>query len=446
MIEQKDLLKVLDELELLESKLLSWGDTGAYFTYDELKKIISRCLPHLDVEDVEDELRRTVMVVPVTDARDREIGVRSRMAEAMYLFRSLRQWMNGDNLSKSRTLVSDYRFVRRPRMYPRRDLEVSNLIDNWTTKISLDKSTINHIRHLVGEYRLSGFQSRATELILERWKKHSRKFKDSSGTIISAGTGSGKTLAFYLPALSSLASDISKNTTKSSVRILAIYPRKELLKDQFNETWMNARKLDNVQSDIGGRKIKIGAFFGDTPTSNRYALKGKSQYLNYNILQCQDSNCRGEMRWSKKNIDAGRERLECHLCGHAVSDDEVGLTRQSLAINPPDILFTTIEMLNQRMSDPRHRHLFGVGVSDPVSLVLLDEVHTYSGSTGAQTSLLLKRWMKLSGNRPHYVGLSATLRDAANFFSTLTGTKQSCLLYTSPSPRDLSTSRMPSSA
>ena len=40
-----------------------------------------------------------------------------------------------------------------------------------------------------------------------------------------------------------------------------------------------------------------------------------------------------------------------------------------------------------------------------------------------------------------YVSLLETLREVVG----ITGTKD-CLLYTSPSPRDLSTSRMPSSA
>ena len=36
--------------------------------------------------------------------------------------------------------------------------------------------------------------------------------------------------------------------------------------------------------------------------------------------------------------------------------------------------------------------------------------------------------------------------DAASLVESLNGGNQTCLLYTSPSPRDLSTSRMPSSA
>ena len=43
------------------------------------------------------------------------------------------------------------------------------------------------------------------------------------------------------------------------------------------------------------------------------------------------------------------------------------------------------------------------------------------------------------------IGLSSQVGDMSAFFLTL-GVCMFCLLYTSPSPRDLSTSRMPSSA
>src|SRR5690606_20767113 len=54
-------------------------------------------------------------------------------------------------------------------------------------------------------------------------------------------------------------------------------------------------------------------------------------------------------------------------------------------------------------------------------LLLLDEVHTCEGTTGAHVALLLRRWRFLSKAKPHVVGLSATLEDAARFFADLTG-------------------------
>jgi ATP-dependent helicase YprA (DUF1998 family) len=66
-----------------------------------------------------------------------------------------------------------------------------------------------------------------------------------TGTIICAGTGSGKTLAFYWPALIALTRILEQSSARA-VRILAIYPRNELLKDQFAEAWQQSRALDSV--------------------------------------------------------------------------------------------------------------------------------------------------------------------------------------------------------
>ena len=52
----------------------------------------------------------------------------------------------------------------------------------------------------------------------------------------------------------------------------------------------------------------------------------------------------------------------------------------------------------------------------------------------------------LNQNSTYSYGQSSPSRSPIHFNSSEIGRNQSCLLYTSPSPRDLSTSRMPSSA
>ena len=439
MITQKDLNAVLDELESKESKLLSWGDTAGYFSIDELENIIEKILPYSDLEDVEDKLRSQAMIISVTDMLGCEVGIRTRIAEALHLYRNLRQWFHGKSIEQSKTLVSDFRYIRRQRYYPKRDLELSPLLEKWQNELNLHSSTRKAIEYLVGNFLLSGFQSRATEHILDSYRKHQIKQNSSSATIICAGTGSGKTMAFYLPTFSILATDIL-NSKDARVRVLAIYPRKELLKDQFSEAWEQSRKLDKLIINAGGRKIRIGALFADIPESASYllkALKRSQQYKHYEMLKCSTKDCTGEMRWSIEDIACNKERLICHLCGHNVSDDEVVLTRESMEKTPPDILFTTTEMLNQQMGNSKRQHLFGVGTNHSIPLVLIDEVHTYEGTQGGHTAFLLRRWMQLSKNRPHFVGLSATLVDAERFFADLTGTKALNVRLIEPSENEM---------
>jgi hypothetical protein len=358
------------------------------------------------------------------------------MAEGMNLFRNLRQWFIGQDIARSRTLVSDYRFVRSARRYPRRDIKLAPLLKDWKASVFHKDVTASFLATQAGEFSLAGFQARATREILSAWEERRYETCPASATIVCAGTGSGKTLAFYLPALSSLATDLVADS-QERVRILAVYPRRELLKDQFNETWSQARRLDAQLLSNGSRKIRIGALFGETPSAARFAIEEGRDFRPFSLLKCQSDSCSGSMRWNKADAARGVEKLICSVCGHEVHDDEIALSRESAARRPPDILFTTTEMLNQRMSDSKFRHLFGIKVSGQLPLVLLDEVHTYGGVQGAHTGLLLRRWMRLSGNRPHFVGLSATLRDAANFFATLTGAPRTRVQLVEPTEEEL---------
>ena len=443
LVEQSDLLKCLDVFEEKEVELLSYGDTSGFFTKDEALELISQTVPHLYAEDVYLEMLDQAFLSIVPHPEGLTI-LRSRMGEAMNLYRSLRQWFHGKSVEESKTLVSDFRFVRRPRSFPDRKFLLSDVVTEWKNDYSLSQNQIHSLELLlspVESFRLAGFQTRSTSRILQKWGQHSNPSKYSTGTIVCAGTGSGKTLAFYLPAMASLAEDIIANNN-AHVRILAIYPRKELLKDQFMETWEQCRKLDATMLERAGRKISIGAYFGDTKktisAAQKFLSSSAKSSIEFDLLRCKTKKCKGKMEWRKVSIDADVEELKCSICSHGVSADEVKLTRDSQAKNPPDILFTTTEMLNQHMSNSFHNHLFGVGNKEPgPTLVLLDEVHTYAGNSGAQVGYTLRRWMQLARCRPHFVGLSATLADADSFFGNLVGARPNDVALIQPTEEEM---------
>jgi len=131
MITTNQLSLIVDALEEKEAKLLSWGDTGGIFSELELQDICEVLLPDEDFEDVLDALEQQAMIYSIFDSWGQNAGYRSRMAHAVHLYRSLRQWMHGQPLSNSRTLVSDFRFLRRPRSYPIRDREIGDLVKEW---------------------------------------------------------------------------------------------------------------------------------------------------------------------------------------------------------------------------------------------------------------------------------------------------------------------------
>lgn len=451
----KFLLEVLDQIEQREARLLTWGLVDGYVSSMELNSIIDKLLADPELGDdvtffsaseVINTLIDRALLFNVGD--EGKIQYRSRMAEGVRLLFRLRQLFPKHagpvGWHTAPTLVADFRFIWRRRRYPKRDVNSEAALDQIALATS-DKSARAALSALIEsfgeEFELAKFQVDAAERILGGFEA-----RHSIATLVSAGTGSGKTLAFYLPALSRIAALIKGAPENERwVKVLALYPRNELLKDQFSEVYERCRQLDCHMDASGGRKILIGTFFGPTPFSAKTAhetsagWKQTSAGLVCEYLRCPGKNCDGEMAWRDIDRQAKRERLECLECGKSIESDEIILTRERLEIESPDILFTTTEMLNQRMSDNRYRHLFGIGdrVHRPVEMMLLDEVHTYVGATGAQVAYLLRRWRRMIRRNVSFVGLSATLKDGAQFFAQLTGLYENSSVEISPSSKDM---------
>lgn len=437
-------ISALDAIERREAELLSWGIVDGGFPKEELEDLVDGVLYEEESlrspEDVIDELEEHKLLFGFSNQRG-ERRWRSRMAEAVRLFSRLRQLTPWRNWREAPPLVSDFRFNIKPRLYPKRDWPLAEddsdrptVLGRVTEEVHLQDLQKRVFRELVHpidpetgerkEYELSEFQVEATRRALSDVKT-----SKSRGMIISAGTGTGKTLAFYLSAFARVARKVRRD--EHWTKVLSLYPRRELLKDQLSDAYENARRLDDTMLEAGKRKITVGAYYGDTPKRVESVLRrdelwpqapnGRDYLCPY--LQC--PRCDSALKWNKEDIEMGTERLECtgRNCSHVVEEDEVRLTRQSILEDRPDFLFTTTEMMNRLMSNHHHSKVIGVGTTDPApEMVLLDEVHTYSGTHGAQVAHLLRRWHHAVKDRgcPQYTGLSATLRSAREFFATLT--------------------------
>ncbi|TCL89545.1 RAD3-like DEAD/DEAH box helicase [Rhizobium sp. PP-WC-2G-219] len=431
------LINVLDVVEQKEARLLNWGLVDSYLTAGELHAIVNPLLDEPSSAGLSYFSATDVIAALIDRALLFNFGdevtprYRSRMAEAVRLTFRLRQLFPRHQgpmaWQAAPTLVADFRFLWRRRRYPERDLTtdvVMAAIDVSSPDPVARRALVTLLHSYGDRLRLANFQVEATARIMSGLSGR------SVGTLVSAGTGSGKTLAFYLPALSRVAAHIESDPSEVRwVKILALYPRNELLKDQFAEVYSQARRLDTTLLAKGRRKILIGTFFGPTPSSASYAHESRSGWhqtgggLVCEYIRCPTPDCTGDMVWRDEDRHARRERLGCSICGTAIESDEVILTRERLETESPDILFTTTEMLNQRLGDGRFRHLFGIGdrATRPVEMMLLDEVHTYASFSGAQVAFLLRRWRWLLGQPVAFVGLSATLKDGERFFARLTG-------------------------
>jgi hypothetical protein len=449
---------VLDAIEQREALLLVWGLVDGRLSPDEVRLLIEPLLERaieggvmdfLDAAAVTAALEERALLFSTDDLPF--AGYRSRMAETVRLLFRLRQMFprrhdGPDRWIQAPTLVSDFRFLWRRRRYPRRDRDVPAALaaieGAWN-----DGQAQEALRMLLESreagFRLAAFQVRAAERIAR-----SISARRQSGTLVSAGTGSGKTLAFYLPAIARIASHIVRDPGPW-VKALALYPRNELLRDQFAEIYAEARWLDPSLRSAGRRPIRIGCLFGGTPESasrlnNRDLPDGwrrTDDGVVCGYMRCPQPDCSGDLVW--RDEDRGqrpaRERLVCRACGAPVEGDTVALTRDSMRRSPPDIVFSTTEMLNQRMADDGLRHLFGLPpqAARPVEMMLLDEVHYYTGTAGAQVAYLLRRWQHLLRAPVTFVGLSATVRDGSAFFARLIGVPEPRVAEIAPSSAEM---------
>ena len=407
--------------------LLSWGVTSGAYSEDEILHVLESIRPEDDPEDLLERLLTAGLVFERGLAGNQ---FRTRMAETVRLARHLRQWFHGprSDWRTAKTLVSDMRFLARPRVVPVRAVDEQEL----TSRLSADlgeRWTTSHgatLSAILGGRSVSEFQARSTERLLSA-------VGDRGGTCVTAGTGAGKTLAFYLPALTHA---LSVPGPAGIPRIVAIYPRIELLRDQLG----TILKLVSDLEERGAGRLRVGVLYGATPHDREDAQRSRvrrwrstADGLISPIVACVKDGCSGEFVWP--NGDTEGRRLQCSRCGFEMNS--LVFSRRSLASRPPEILFTTTEMVNRLLGAPRMRRLLVGDSSGGPEFVLLDEIHTYSGTHGAQVAHLIRRWRGEMARPSHVVGLSATLADPTGFFSQLIGADTGNVAVVAPSDAEM---------
>ena len=436
--------ELLNRLEDHELPLLSWGVTETALskievieTIDDLLNSHEAAPQAMSADAVLQELLLRALLfevpVPVTSPP----RYRTRLAESLRLTSGLRQlfarggWAHEEQPGwwrHQRRLVADYRLHVAPRRYPRRDIPAAEAL-----KELAQLPHWGEVQQHVAEAQLQGRKLARFQLEATRSVFASLSSERSKGIIVGAGTGSGKTLAFYLPAFAAMAEQAHSGPAQR-VHTLALYPRKELLRDQLRESIRAVNTAEQALRESKRRAIRVGALYGDTPWNTQDRRLEPNSGLDNSwkrtprgvvcpYLPCPQPDCgTGDLEWKDEDRRQKREHLTCTKCGYTLNEGRLSLTRESLKKNPPDLLFTTTEMLNRCSGDSFLERLLGWRGSDTApSLVLLDEVHTYSGLHGAQVALLLRRWREATRRPITFVGLSATLRDADRFFAQLVG-------------------------
>ncbi len=192
---------------------------------------------------------------------------------------------------------------------------------------------------------------------------------DDKNMIITTGTGSGKTECFLYPILNYLLNEESKNTLCPGVRVLLLYPMNALANDQMQRLRQILEKYPS---------ITFGAYTGETKTSEHDARN--------NYYKLHDN----------------REPLKNEL-----------ISRKTMIENPPHILVTNYAMLEYLLLRPKENVFFDSIYSKYWKYIVLDEAHVYSGASGMEVSILMRRLLyRLSNNEKiRFILTSATLGD-----------------------------------
>ena len=210
--------------------------------------------------------------------------------------------------------------------------------------------------------------------------------------VITTGTGSGKTECFLIPIINELLREKERGTlSKPGVRAILIYPMNALANDQMKRL----RELLMFFPDI-----TFGVYNGDT---KKEEAEARAQYIDLHSRE----TC---------------EELRTPLNNEYISRDKMNET-------PPHILCTNYAMLEHMMLRPDNDRIF---TNSNFKFVVLDEAHIYTGATGMETALLLRRLKARIGgeSRPQFILTSATLgkkgeseRSIINFAENLCGEK-----------------------
>lgn len=251
--------------------------------------------------------------------------------------------------------------------------------------------------------------------------------------VVVTGTGSGKTETFLLPILARSVLEAAERPTsfrQPGMRALLLYPMNALVNDQLTRLrrlighpqlarWLR----DEYQAP---RSLRFGMYTSRTPYAGQMDIDRNKQrllplledFLRIEREQPQQASELRELgRWPGCDLRALRESAEQGSITIGASDSEL-FTRHQMQRWCPDVLVTNYSMLEYMLMRPIERSIFEQTAEwlaqDAANtlLIVLDEAHLYSGATGAEIALLLRRLharLGIDRSRVRYIVASASL-------------------------------------
>lgn len=191
--------------------------------------------------------------------------------------------------------------------------------------------------------------------------------------VVATGTGSGKTECFLFPMIDELVRAGVNNSP--GIRAIIVYPMNALANDQLYQ-----RLAPDLTEKLAAHGITLGRYTGQThPTKTRDQIAS-------DLL-------------SRDDI---KERFS-----EGIPDTWL-LSRQEMLTRQPHVLVTNYAMLEHLLLLPHNRSLFN---NADLRFLVLDEIHTYSGTQATEVALLLRKLLNryAKGKDVRCIGTSASL-------------------------------------
>ncbi len=195
--------------------------------------------------------------------------------------------------------------------------------------------------------------------------------------IVATGTGSGKTECFLIPMIDMLLKDRNGG---HGVRALILYPMNALVNDQVKRL----RQLLCQQTNL---KIRFGFY---TSRTEKEQLKAEKS-LKDELEAYEDEELRKLFPLAQQSSLLGRSHSDLVNEAFQRVVQIQAISREEIQNSPPHILVTNYSMLEYMLMRPVERQKIFEASQNTFKMLVVDEAHSYNGSTGTEVSMLIRR-------------------------------------------------------
>ena len=272
-----------------------------------------------------------------------------------------------------------------------------------------------------------GLAPRTRKLYDHQVKAISASLIDKRDVVVTTGTGSGKTECFLLPIFSQLVEE-SKDwqpygdrqsqpwrekgkrqrggehkERQTAIRALILYPLNALVEDQLmrlRRACDSPKAREWLNDNRDGNRFYFGRYVGSTPVPGSEKNGYKRTLLREELEKLHE-----QARQIKTQTEKTNDDKISYFFPLMEPDTAEMWSRWDMQDYPPDILITNYAMLNIMLIRDLEESIFDktrkwLEQDDSVFYLVVDELHSYRGTSGTEVAYLLRTLFSRLGLEP----------------------------------------------